>query len=117
MTNIRANDANNDWIYGIAANAYKTNDLAVQQDIETKLQEWVGDCFFNLTAGIDWINRFSDGNRDDLEQEIRTLILKVNNVVNVNNLFTSLIDRQFVVSYDVQTVYSPSVIGELRLYQ
>ena len=117
MTNIRANDANNDWIYGIGANAYKVRDLAIEQDIQTKLQEWVGDCFFNLTAGIDWINRFSDGDKDILEQEIRTLILKVNNVVNVNNLSLSLVERQFVASYDVQTVYSPSVIGELRLYQ
>lgn len=117
MTIIRANDANNDWIYGIAQNAYKSNNEAIAQDIETKLQEWVGDCFFNLIAGIDWINRFSDSNADRLEQEINSLILKVNNVVNVNTLSIDLVDRAFTVSYDVQTVYSTSVIGEIKLYQ
>ncbi len=114
---IRANDNQSDWIYGLGANAYKTNNDAIGQDIQTKLQEWVGDCFFNLTAGVDWYNRFADGNSTKLEQEINSIILKVNNVVNVNNLFIDLTNRNFIVSYDVQTVYSSSVIGEIKLYQ
>ena len=117
MTIIRANDENNDWIYGLGANAYKVNNDAIAQDIQTKLQEWYGDCFFNLTAGIDWYNRFSDGNSTKLEQEINSLILKVNGVVNVNNLSVDLTNRNFTASYDVQTVYSTSVIGETKLYQ
>lgn len=117
MTIIRANDANNDWIYGLGSNAYKVNNDAIAQDIQTKLQEWVGDCFFNLTAGIDWINRFSDGNSNRLEKEIRSLILKVNNVVNVNNISVDLTNRNFVAFYDVQTVYSASVEGQINLNQ
>lgn len=117
MTIIRANDENNDWIYGLGANAYKVNNDAIAQDIQTKIQEWVGDCFFNLPAGIDWINRFADGNSARLEQEINSLILKVNNVVNVNNLSVDVTNRLFTASYDVQTVYSASVIGEIKLYQ
>lgn len=114
---IRANDSQNDWIYGLGANAYKVNNDAIAQDIKTKIQEWYGDCFFNMIAGIDWLNRFNDGNSARLEQEINSLILKINGVVNVNNILLDLTDRNFTVSYDVQTVYSASVIDSIRLYQ
>lgn len=117
MTIIRANDENNDWIFGLGKNAYKANNDAIAQDIQTKVQEWIGDCFFNLTAGIDWLNRFADGNSERLEQEIRSLILKVDGVVNVNNLSIDLTNRDFIASYDVQTVYTESVIDSIKLYQ
>lgn len=114
---IRANTSDNDWIYGLGANAYKKNNEAIGQNIQTKIQEWQGDCFFNLTAGIDWINRFSDSNLVRLEQELNSLILKVNGVVKVTILDISFENRNFRISYEVQTVYSASIIDSINLYQ
>lgn len=103
---IRANDENNDWIFGIGVNAYKSGNLEVAQDIKTKLQEWKGDCFFKLDAGIDWLNRFADSNTPLLEEEIKSVILKVDGVVGVDSLVITLINRSLIIDYSVQTVYN-----------
>jgi hypothetical protein len=112
---IRANDSNNDWIYGLGVNAYKKETEEIKQDIKTKLLEWKGDCFFNNEAGIDWLSRFSDSDIERLEQEITSLILKVNNVVNVVNIDFSLENRNFDISYEVQTVYSQTILDGLSI--
>jgi len=112
---IRGNSLDGDWIYGIGKNAYKTENNAIAQNIQTKLQEWYGDCFFNLTAGVDWLNRLSNSQQDLLEQDIYSLILKCEGVVGVNQVSTSLVDRKLTINYDVQTVFTQSVQNTITI--
>lgn len=112
---IRANDENNDWIYGIGANAYKKENAGIAQDIKTRLQEWKGDCFFELEAGVDWLNRFSDGNKKLLIEECRSIILKTEGVVNVVFIDSFLNGRDLTLNYTVQTIYTKEIQDTITL--
>jgi len=104
---IRALDENGDWTFGRGKSDYKQDQEALKQNIDTKLKEWVGDCFFNQNAGINWQTRLAAGNQKDrLEQEISSLILKVDGVVNVALLTVEVANRKFTVNYEIETIYS-----------
>lgn len=108
---IRGLDSEGDWIFGINQNAYKAKQDAVMQNIETKIREWVGDCFFNNNAGIDWLNRFGFSQKEQLEAELQSLIAQCYGVVSVDQISASLVGRDFSVTYTVQTFYSQSAQG------
>lgn len=104
---IRALDKNGDWTFGRGKSDYKQDQEALKQNIDTKLKEWVGDCFFNQNAGINWQTRLAAGNqKDKLEQEISSLILKIEGVVNVALLTVEVANRKFTVNYEIETIYS-----------
>jgi len=107
MARFRNLDTNGDWQYGSGQNDYVKDAEAVKLDVKTRLQEWLGDCFFNQDAGIDYINRL--GNKDQetlLEQDIRTIILQTEGVASLNEFSFSTIDRSFSASYNITTIYS-----------
>lgn len=109
---IRGLDQDGDWLFGSGKSSYKSSQLALNQNISTKLQEWKGDCFFDNDAGVDWKNRLDKRSQIPfLQDEIRTVILKVDGVVEVINLdlnFNST-SRNLSVSYSVKTIYSTEI--------
>ena len=106
---IRALDEDNDWTFGKGRNNYKKDGIALLQDIETRLKEFLGDCFFNLTAGIDWFNLLGNKDQTALNLAISTVILNTPAVTGLLQLLVSLdpVTRNFLVRYVVQTSYSP----------
>lgn len=106
---IRQIDQDGDWIFGSGLNSYAILNDAIGINIKTKLLEWKNDCFFNNTAGIDWLTRLGVGQRDLLELDIKGIILKAFGVVSLNELSLNVIDRNFTISFDVQTIYTESV--------
>lgn len=90
---IRKLDDNGDWTFGNSLSTlYINNSLAVAQDLKTKIQEWKGDFFANLTAGIDWRTRLGyKGQRDKLDKDIQKIITDNNNVLNLLT-YKSLLD-------------------------
>lgn len=111
---IRGLDIEGDWVWGIGQNAYKVLNDAISQNIETKIREWKNDCYFNVYAGIDWINRIGYASEDVLRQDLYSLILSCEGVVAVNELSFSLINRSFTVTYNIQTQYSQSVQNSIQ---
>ena len=109
---IRAIDTNGDWTFGKGKSSYKSSQLALNQNIATRLQEWKGDCFFDNDAGIDWKNRLAKRSQvAPLQDEIRTVLLKTDGVTSVANIdlnFNS-INRNLAVSYSVKTIYSTEI--------
>jgi len=109
---IRGLDQDDDWTFGKGKSSYKSSQLALNQNISTKLLEWKGDCFFDNDAGVDWKNRLEKRSQIPfLQDEIRTVILKVDGVVEVTNLdlnFNST-SRNLTVNYSVKTIYSTEV--------
>lgn len=105
---VRALDSNGDWVYGIGKNAYLTGNAEVAQNIQTRLLSFLGDCFFDLGAGIDWFNYLGSKNQIGLNLAISAVILNTANVTGINQLFVILNDdtRIFTVSYQVQTTFS-----------
>ena len=112
---IRSIDTNNDWTFGKGKSSYKTNELAVNQNLKTKLQEWKGDCFFDIEAGVDWKNRLAKRSQvAPLQAEIRVVMLKVAGVTEVVNLdlnFNST-SRNLTLNYSIKTIYSTNTVSD-----
>lgn len=104
---VRSIDVVNDWLFGRGANDYKSKNDAIAQSIKTRLQSFLGDCFFNTAAGIDWFNLLGSKNQLALNLAISAVILNTENVTGIKQLSVSLTsDRVFSVTYRVQTTYS-----------
>lgn len=103
---VRALDIDHDWTFGKSQNDYLRNKSAVIQNIDTRLNEFLGDCFFNNGAGIDWFNLLGAKDQAALKLAITTVILNTAEVVGLLQLSSNLNDiRNLNVQYTVQTTY------------
>ena len=109
MTKFRTLDANGDFTFGKGLNNYSRDNNAVKLDVKTRLGSWLGDCFFDTGAGVDWWNRLgSKGQRLLLEQDLRRVILQTDGVTEILEFAVTLVDRKFSASYTVNSIYSKS---------
>lgn len=107
MTIVRAINSNGDWLFGKSLNDYLSGNMAVQQNIRTRLLSFIGNCFFDTIAGIDWFNLLGSKNQLALSLAISAVILNTPNVTGILQLGVSLTtNRLFTISYKVQTTYS-----------
>ena len=105
---VRALDENKDWTFGAGLQNYKTDEDAISQNVKTKLNSFLGDCFFDTEEGIDWFTLWDTGRLDDLLESIQNKILSVEGITGLNSFDYELVNRKLKVSYDVQTVFSQS---------
>jgi len=107
------NPATGDWTFGNGIGNYKQANAAAAQAISSRLLSFLGDCFFDTSAGIDWFN-FLGGSKSELALQlaINAVILNtqsegVNVVTGIINTSISLVDstRAFSVSYTVSTIF------------
>jgi len=105
---IRALDADHDWKFGKGKQSYLYTNEAINENIQTRLLEFVNDCFFNLSAGIEWIGLMSKkGTKEQIVLSCRAVILKSFGVVRVNSVEALLIDRRSLqISYNIDTIYT-----------
>ena len=108
MSIVRAIDVNGDWIFGIGTSAYISGNAAVAQDIQTRLQSFLGDCFFDTGAGIDWFNLLGGKNQTALNLAVAAVILNTNFVtggLQLSTVYNATL-RSITINYQVQTTYS-----------
>lgn len=104
---VRALDSEQDWTFGRGKNDYLKDNYAIAQSIKTRLQSFLGDCFFDLEAGVDWWNLLGSKNLTGLNLSIKSIILNTSGVTTLVELSTSLDNnRNLSVVYSVNTVYS-----------
>lgn len=104
---VRAIDQNHDWMFGKGQNDYLQANAAIAQNINTRLKSFLGNCFFDLGAGIDWFNLLGEKDQTALSLSISSVILNTAEVTGILQISTGLnSNRQFTVQYKVQTVYS-----------
>ncbi len=98
----------NDWTFGTGTNAYKQKNLAVAQAIQCALNSFLGDCFFDVNAGVNWFNLLGTKNQEALNLAISAAILNVQGVTAIRQILVTLNPktRGFTLQYKVQTVYS-----------
>jgi len=113
----RGLDAAQDWMLGQGLGSYAREEAALALDIATRIRSWYGNCFFDKEAGIDWLNRMNKGQLDNLLLELQTVILQTDGTVKINTFNATLATRtrHCVVSYDIQTIFSPSFRKQLDI--
>lgn len=100
-------DSNHDWTFGRGTTNYVSNNQAIGLNIETRILSWFGDCFFNMKAGVDWVNRLgSKDQRTLLETELRRIILQSYGVTGITQFDTILNGRAFTLNCTVNTIFS-----------
>ncbi len=117
---VRQIDVDHDWLFGKGQNDYVRGNAAIVQTINTRLNSFLGDCFFDIGAGIDWFNLLGSKDQTALNLAISAVIdpyiagIRVGQntpgVVRLVQLSTNLnTARRFTVTYQVDTVYSRAV--------
>lgn len=112
---IRALNAQGDWLFGQSLNNYLSANAAVQEDIRTRLLCFIGDCFFDTIAGINWFGLIGGKDTLAIQLAVSSVLLNTQNVTGILQLSIDLSeDRIFSISYQVQTTYS--VTGDIFQY-
>lgn len=103
---VRALDSNHDWTFGSGKNNYKSARDAVAQNIDTRLNSFLGDCFFDTRAGIDWFNLNGGKSVQNVTLAVSAVIA---NTENVTQLIESSVvvdnNREITIVYKVNTSF------------
>lgn len=103
---VRALDSAGDWLFGKGQNDYKTGRDATAQNLQTRISSFLGDCFFDLTAGIDWFNLLGGKDTLSLQLAVSAVILNTQNVLSILELTSNLnSQRVLTLFYKVNTSY------------
>lgn len=113
---IRKIDNANDWLFGHGLSDYAADQAGIEENVKTRLQSWVGDCFFALQDFVDWRSRLDAGQQSNLLNELKTVILQSEGVVSVISIEGSFepTTRVFSVSAVIQTIFSSAFQIQLQ---
>lgn len=106
---VRGLNSNHDFTFGAGLNNYLANNAAIAQNVNTRLNSVLGNCYFDLVTGINWFYLLGSSGQQALlalNLSIANTILGTDGVTGILQLNTSLVDRGFSVSYAAQTVFS-----------
>lgn len=113
---IRALTGDHDWTFGQGIQNYLTNDNAIAENIQTRLLSILNDCYFDLTAGIDWIRLLST---KKTQQEIilscKSVILKSYGVLGVNFIVPTLTGRNLTITYSINTIFTKQLTQTIEV--
>jgi len=103
---VRAIDGTGDWSFGKGKSDYRIKVNEVAQNIKTRLQSFIGDCFFASNAGVDWFNLLGQKNILQLRLNISATILNTQDVTGLIEVLTVLDEeRKLTITYSVTTSY------------
>jgi len=102
----RALDKNGDWTFGAGVNNLLVGRDEIAANLRTRLLSWVGNCFFDTAAGIDWVNLRDKGTQDALTSAVKTMILQTDGVIHLNSLSVSYVKRAVFITANIDTIYS-----------
>lgn len=104
---VRALDNSHDFLYGKGQNDYVTANAAIAQNINTRLSSFLGDCFFDQGAGVDWFNLLGGKDEISINLAVSAVILNTDGVTGIIQTTITLdATRVLTVAYNVQTIYS-----------
>lgn len=114
---IRGSRITDDWIFGKGKSDYLKDDNAIAYDILTKLRIFRTECFFDQEIGLPWFDLLGQKDKDYLMLNIKNLISNVDGVISITDITFQLDNntRNFLVKYQVNTINSQGVSGEVLL--
>lgn len=95
-------DANGDWVFGKGRNSYLRDTDALMMNIKTRLLSFLGDCFFDAEAGIDWWNLLGGKDQKALLASIQRVVLRSSNVKRIVEMQSHLTNRKFSITLSVE---------------
>ena len=111
--------ATGDWTWGNGVQNYLTAEAAIEANIQTALQIFLGECFWATGFGVDWITLLSSAGEAQTAANIilqtRTIIIQSFGVTSVNSVRPSFnsSNRHFSLTYNISTIYAVNVLGQL----
>ena len=110
-------DKNKDWCYGHGLSDILADDDAIMLNIDTRLNEWVGDCFFAVQNGVDWYNGLDRGMKEFLDRQIRDVIIESFGVVQILTYESNLVNntRKLTINVTLTTINSDSVQKSIEM--
>lgn len=104
---IRNVDSRWDWTFGQSQTNYVKDEYAIILDIQMRIKEWYGDCFFALQNGIPWQTRLgSHGQKGLLDQDLIKRIQETDGVLRVSDFSSSTDGRRYRAQCSVYTRFS-----------
>jgi hypothetical protein len=105
---VRTLDATNDWTLGNNLSGYLSGNLAIRQQIQCRLNQFLGECFWDANAGINWFGFLGGKNAAALNLAIATVIINTTGVTALKSLKFNVnpVTRVFSVNWKVDTVFS-----------
>lgn len=93
-----------DWNFGKGKNSYLRNNEALMMNIRTRLLSFLGDCFFDTEAGIDWWNLLGEKDMKSILASVQRIVLRSSQVRKIVNLDYTLTERVFSIRLSVEFV-------------
>lgn len=111
-------DANpGDWTFGQGQQNYLTGEAEINQDIATALKIFLGECFFDTDAGVDWWNLIGGHSANNIVLQCRKVIAARPGVTKITSV-TATLDartRALLIAYNVSTVFSLQTINTVTI--
>lgn len=110
-------DSNHDWTFGKGVACYAQNEDAINLNIQTTLLSWVGDCFFDLQIGINWLKLLNTGQQANLQSALQVALLNCYGVVAVQTASASFNQdtRNLDVQYSVTTIFNTNYQSQVSI--
>jgi hypothetical protein len=96
-----------DWTWGAGRQNYSAGLAAIQIDIQTALQMFLGEAFWDLTFGVDWWNLIGGKDENSIIIQTRTVILGCWGVQQITSMSALLnrTTRNLNLTYAINTIY------------
>lgn len=112
----RSLDSLGDWTFGQGVQNYLRDEDAIELNVKTRLKSFLGDCFWATEFGVDWWELLGTMNPKAQAAVVlatRLMIAESYGVVRINSVTaaTDRTTRRLTVTYNVDTIYSRSVVG------
>lgn len=100
-----------DWSFGHGKSDLLSDDDAIMLNIYTRLNEWVGDCFFAVQNGVDWYNGLDRGMKEYIDRRCKQIIIESFGVVQLITYESNLNvnTRKLTINASITTINSDSV--------
>jgi len=106
----RTVDSNWDWNFGHGLQDYCSGALSVAYSTKMKALSWLGDCFFDANAGVDWKNILGSKNtKDSADYSIRDIILGESEITEIVYFDSSVEDRKYTCTVRFKTIYGETI--------
>lgn len=112
----RTLDIDHDWTFGSGKQGYSKDLSALMFDLKTRILSWVGDCFFDQSAHIDWKNLLDYRNSDEIKTAIKKVAARTQGVLSVSDVELEMrSNRNVMATFSVDTIFGAGIANTIRM--